>query len=41
MIMIAHRLTTVRKCDLIFRLERGKGITVYNSYDEMMQGEPG
>jgi len=41
MIMIAHRLTTVRKCDLIFRLEKGKGITVYNSYDEMMQGEPG
>jgi len=39
MIMIAHRLTTVRKCDLIFRLEKGEGMRVYNSYDEMLQGE--
>jgi len=40
MIMIAHRLTTVRKCDLIFKLEKCKDITVYNGYDEMIREEP-
>ena len=39
MVMIAHRLATIRKCDLIFRLSPGGGMKMYNGYDEMMKDE--
>ncbi len=37
-VMIAHRLTTVRKCDMIIRVGR-RGTAVYGSFDEFMRGE--
>jgi ATP-binding cassette subfamily B protein len=39
MVMIAHRMATIRKCDLIFKLSPGGGMKVYNGYDEMMKDE--
>jgi ATP-binding cassette subfamily C protein len=35
-IVIAHRLTTVRGCDRILVLDRGRLVAV-GSYDELMQ----
>lgn len=35
-IMIAHRLTTVRPCDTIFMLDKG-GLAEHGSYDELLQ----
>jgi ABC-type multidrug transport system fused ATPase/permease subunit len=35
-VMIAHRLTTVRNCDIIFMLERGQ-IIASGRYEELMQ----
>jgi ABC-type multidrug transport system fused ATPase/permease subunit len=37
MVIIAHRLSTVRHCDRIFLLERGR-IVAQGSYDELMAG---
>jgi ABC-type multidrug transport system fused ATPase/permease subunit len=37
MIVIAHRLTTVRDCDVIYQLDRGT-IAASGTYDELMQG---
>ncbi len=36
-ILIAHRLTTVRDCDRIFLMEKG-GIAASGTYDELVQG---
>ena len=36
-IMIAHRLSTVRKADTIFMLEKGK-IIAQGSYDQLIKG---
>ena len=38
-IMIAHRLSTVRKCDRIFVLDKGR-IVAQGSYDELLQSSP-
>ena len=38
MIMIAHRLSTVRRCDIIFVMERGS-IVEQGSHDELMLGK--
>ena len=35
-IMIAHRLSTVKKCDIIFFLERGK-LKAQGKYDELLK----
>jgi ABC-type multidrug transport system fused ATPase/permease subunit len=35
-IMIAHRLTTVRNCDVIFMMERGR-VVAQGSYDELLE----
>ena len=35
-IMIAHRLSTVRDCDVIFMLERGR-VVAQGSYDELLE----
>ncbi len=35
-VMIAHRLTTIRNCDLIFGLKPGGIVDIYNSYDEFI-----
>jgi ABC-type multidrug transport system fused ATPase/permease subunit len=35
-IMIAHRLSTVRDCDVIFMLERGQ-VTAQGAYDELVE----
>ena len=35
-IMIAHRLTTVKKCDIIFFLERGK-LKAQGTYGELLK----
>jgi ABC-type multidrug transport system fused ATPase/permease subunit len=35
-IMVAHRLSTVRQCDLIYLLERGR-VAALGSYDELMR----
>jgi ABC-type multidrug transport system fused ATPase/permease subunit len=35
-IMIAHRLTTVQNCDIIYLMEEGK-IVAKGSYDELME----
>jgi ABC-type multidrug transport system fused ATPase/permease subunit len=34
-ILIAHRLTTVRNCELVFLLERGR-ITASGTYEELI-----
>ena len=34
-IMIAHRLTTVRDCDIIYLLERGR-IVARGTYEELL-----
>jgi len=34
-VMIAHRLTTVRNCDIIFMMERGR-VVAQGSYDELL-----
>lgn len=39
-ILIAHRLSTVRSCDRIFLLERGK-IVASGSYDELLESSDG
>ena len=36
MIVIAHRLSTVRNCDVLFMLDQG-GLVAEGSYDELMQ----
>ncbi|OOG22027.1 hypothetical protein B1C78_15565 [Thioalkalivibrio denitrificans] len=38
-IMIAHRLTTVRNCDVLYLLDKGR-IVASGTYDELMAGEP-
>ena len=38
-IMIAHRLSTVRKCDRIFVLDEGR-IVAQGSYDELLESSP-
>jgi ABC-type multidrug transport system fused ATPase/permease subunit len=35
-ILIAHRLSTVRDCDMIFMLERGR-VVARGSYDELLE----
>jgi ATP-binding cassette subfamily B protein len=35
-IIIAHRLTTVRRCDLIVELNRGR-VAAEGSFDELLQ----
>jgi ABC-type multidrug transport system fused ATPase/permease subunit len=35
-ILIAHQMTTVRSCDIIFELENGK-ITGSGTYDELLK----
>ena len=35
-VMIAHRLTTVRNCDRIFMLERGR-VVAHGTYDELLE----
>ena len=37
MIMVAHRLNTIRKADLIFELQNGKAVR-YDSYEEFRKG---
>jgi ATP-binding cassette subfamily B protein len=39
-ILIAHRLTTVRACDTIFELEGGR-VIAQGSYDELLASSPG
>jgi len=38
-ILIAHRLTTVRECDQIFYLEQGQIVSV-GTYDELLASNP-
>ena len=38
MILIAHRLSTVRACDCIFLLEQGK-LVAHGTYDELLRGD--
>jgi ATP-binding cassette subfamily C protein len=38
-IIIAHRLTTVRDCDTIYLMERGR-VIASGTYDELLSGEP-
>ena len=38
-LMIAHRLTTLRDCDMIYRLDQGR-ITQQGSYDDVIGGGP-
>jgi ABC-type multidrug transport system fused ATPase/permease subunit len=35
-VMVAHRLSTVRRCDVIYLLDRGR-VVASGSYDELMQ----
>jgi ABC-type multidrug transport system fused ATPase/permease subunit len=39
-ILIAHRLTTVKACDTIFELESGR-VAAQGSYDELLAASPG
>jgi len=39
-ILIAHRLTTVKACDTIFEMENGR-IVAQGSYDELLAHSPG
>lgn len=39
LVMIAHRLTTVQKCDVIYLLDGGR-IVAHGSYDELMRTSP-
>ena len=34
-VMVAHRLTTLKDCKKIFYLDQGKLIKTFNSYDEL------
>ena len=34
-VMVAHRLTTLKDCKKIFYLDQGKLIRTFNSYDEL------
>tara|TARA_Y100001958_G_C20768544_1_gene245431 strand:- start:47 stop:532 length:486 start_codon:yes stop_codon:yes gene_type:complete len=34
-VMVAHRLTTLKDCEKIFYLDQGKLIRTFNSYDEL------
>jgi ATP-binding cassette, subfamily B, bacterial PglK len=38
-VLIAHRLTTVRRCDIILELERGR-IVAQGTYEQLMQSSP-
>lgn len=38
-LMIAHRLTTVKECDIIYMLEKGK-VTAHGTYSELMKSNP-
>ena len=38
-VLIAHRLTTVRECDRIFVLDAGR-VTAEGTYDELLQSDP-
>jgi ABC-type bacteriocin/lantibiotic exporter with double-glycine peptidase domain len=38
-ILIAHRLSTVRECDRIYLLEKGK-VAGQGTYDELASGNP-
>ena len=35
MIVIAHRLTTIKDCDIIYLIDKGK-ITAQGTYDKLM-----
>jgi ABC-type multidrug transport system fused ATPase/permease subunit len=37
--LIAHRLTTVRRCDVIVELEQGR-VVCQGSYDELLKSSP-
>jgi ATP-binding cassette subfamily B protein len=39
-VLIAHRLTTVRACDMIFELDGGR-VVAQGSYDELLVSSPG
>ena len=39
-IMIAHRLSTVKKCDIIFYLERGE-LKAQGTYEELIKSSEG
>ena len=39
-IMIAHRLSTVRKCDIIFYLEKGE-VKAQGTYEELIKTSEG
>jgi ATP-binding cassette, subfamily B, bacterial PglK len=38
-VLIAHRLTTVRRCDTILELDQGR-VVAHGSYDELLQSSP-
>ncbi len=38
-LMIAHRLTTVKECDVIYMLEKGK-VIAHGTYSELMKSNP-
>ncbi len=40
LIVIAHRLTTVRNCDVLYHMEGGR-IVASGSYDELLRNSPG
>lgn len=39
LLIIAHRLTTVKRCDLIVELEKGK-VVAQGTYDELLESSP-
>jgi len=38
-VLIAHRLTTVRRCDIIVELEHGR-VVAQGTYDQLLQSSP-
>ena len=39
LIIIAHRLTTVKQCDFIIELENGK-VVAQGTYEELLENSP-